>query len=574
MQRVLIVIVLSFACMVQVRAQKPETVIGAGLGAGFKAPYFQLSGTVRTLSADTNYILTGIYYVDSLAAIVIQPGTVIFGDSATGGSLVIKRGGIIHANGTSDQPIVLTSRFAPGNRRPGQWGGVILLGSARNNQSLNQTVEGGLHPSAVYGGTNDDDSSGVMRYVRIEFGGIPFLTDNEINGLTMGSVGQRTVLEYIQVSMNNDDAFEWFGGTVNARYLVAWRNLDDDFDTDFGWSGTVQFGYAKRDPAMFDASPSSNSNGFESDNQGGSNGPWSARPTTSGIFVNTTMIGPLADTSQYNGISPKHDYAAFLRRRTAVSIYNSILAGYRHGIVIRNDSTHHNASVGDLQIRYTSLQAGRRVIGNDTPPASFATSGGFNGFSAETWFLTSGWGNMGYTPRRPSDIGLASSAFDLNPNNDPRPAIGSEPTTAGTDFSNPRLSGLVNVPYRGAFDPALPMNQQWTSGWTNFDPENTQYVTSVSETGGGVPDRFTLLQNYPNPFNPATTIQFSLPQSGRVTLSVYNVLGEQVATLVDQELRAGSYQSQFNAENISSGVYIYKLSTGTFTETRKMILTR
>ncbi len=553
-------------------AQRPQAVIGAGLGAPFKSAYFQTVGTVRTLSADTAYILTGIYYVDSTAVLNIQPGTVVLGDSASGGTLCIKRGGKIYANGTAQRPIVLTTKNAAGDRRVGQWGGIILLGSARNNQSVNQTIEGGLHASAVYGGTNDDDSSGVLRYVRIEYGGIPFLPDNEINGLTMGSVGRRTVIEYVQTSFNNDDGYEWFGGTVNAKYLVSWRNLDDDFDTDFGWSGRVQFGYAKRDPSIFDASSGSNSNGFESDNMGGSSGPWPARPTTSGIFSNITAIGPESDTSLYGSISSKHDYAVFIRRRSSISIYNSLFAGFRHGIVLRNDSTQWNASVDSLQIRNTSVQSGRRLIGADTPPTSFSGTGGFNGFNADSWFTTALYANVGNVARQPAAVGLSAAAFTLGSGNDPRPALGSEPVTAGTSFSNPRLSGLTATTYRGAFDPSLPMSSQWTAGWTNFDPQNTNYLTGVKETNDVNPRSFTLEQNYPNPFNPTTTIRFSVPQSGFVTLKVYNLLGQEVATLVNEQLAAGTFAADFNAAQLASGAYVYRLSAEGFVQVRKMVL--
>ena len=538
-------------------AQRPQAVIGAGLGAPFKSAYFQTVGTVRTLSADTAYILTGIYYVDSTAVLNIQPGTVVLGDSASGGTLCIKRGGKIYANGTAQRPIVLTTKNAAGDRRVGQWGGIILLGSARNNQSVNQTIEGGLHASAVYGGTNDDDSSGVLRYVRIEYGGIPFLPDNEINGLTMGSVGRRTVIEYVQTSFNNDDGYEWFGGTVNAKYLVSWRNLDDDFDTDFGWSGRVQFGYAKRD---------------ESDNMGGSSGPWPARPTTSGIFSNITAIGPESDTSLYGSISSKHDYAVFIRRRSSISVYNSLLAGFRHGIVLRNDSTQWNASVDSLQIRNTSVQSGRRLIGADTPPTSFSGTGGFNGFNADSWFTTALYANVGNVARQPAAVGLSAAAFTLGSGNDPRPALGSEPVTAGTSFSNPRLSGLTATTYRGAFDPSLPMSSQWTAGWTNFDPQNTNYLTGVKETNDVNPRSFTLEQNYPNPFNPTTTIRFSVPQSGFVTLKVYNLLGQEVATLVNEQLAAGTFAADFNAAQLASGAYVYRLSAEGFVQVRKMVL--
>jgi hypothetical protein len=572
--RLLATFVLIAAITTLLHAQRPQGVIGAGLGAAFKAPYFQTAGTVRTLSADTAYVLTGIYYVDSTAVINIQAGTVILGDSTTGGTLCIKRGGKIYANGTAQRPIVFTTKNPPGDRRVGQWGGVILLGAARNNQSVNQVIEGGLHASAVYGGTNDDDSSGVMRYVRIEYGGIPFLVDNEINGLTMGSVGRRTVIEYVQTSFNNDDGFEWFGGTVNGRYLVSWRNLDDDFDTDFGWSGRVQFGYAKRDPDIFDASASSNSNGFESDNMGGSSGPWSARPTTTGVFSNMTLIGPAADTSQYNSISTKHDYGVFIRRRSSMSLYNSVVAGFRHGIVLRNDSTQWNASVDSLHIRNVSVQSGRRMIGVDTPPTSFATGGGFNGFDALAWFNTSGYGNLGSTARQPGAVGFGASAFTLGVGNDPRPALGSEPANAGTDFSYPKLAGFTTTSYRGAFDPSLPMSQQWTAGWTNFDPQFTDYLTDVQEVSNGMPERFELSQNYPNPFNPSTTIKFSLPRASYVTLKVYNVLGQQVAAPVNQQLNAGEFEVRFDAHELGSGTYFYRLTSDGSSVTRKMVVVK
>jgi hypothetical protein len=573
LKKVSTALILVLSCGGFAFAQLPQAVIGAGLGAPFKAAYFQPSGTVRTLSADTAYILTGIYYVDSLAVLNIPPGTVILGDSATGATLCIKRGGKIHANGTANQPIVFTTRNAPGDRRVGQWGGVILLGSARNNQGLNTVIEGGLHPSAVYGGNDDNDSSGVMRYVRIEYGGIPFLTDNEVNGLTMGSVGRRTVIEYIQTSFNNDDGFEWFGGTVNARYLVSWRNLDDDFDSDFGWSGRVQFGYALRDPAIFDASTGSNSNGFETDNMGGSSGPWPNRPTTTGVFSNITAIGPLSDTSQYTGVSPKHDYAVFIRRRSSISIFNSVLAGFRHGIVLRNDSTQWNASVDSLQIRNVSLQTGRRTVGVDTPPSSFSGVG-FNGFDAIAWYTTAGWSNLGVTPRQPAAVGLSASAFAFGPSNDPRPALGSEPATAGTNFSYPKLAGFTPTTYRGAFDPALPMSQQWTAGWTNFDPQWTDYLTSVHEIGNSVPEQFELQQNYPNPFNPSTTIRFSIPVADFYTLKVYNMLGQEVGTLVNQQLPAGTYEAQFGNPDMASGAYMYRLSGNGQTQIRRMIMVK
>lgn len=188
-------------------------------------------------------------FVKNNAVLTIEPGVIIRGDKATQGSLIITRGSKIIAQGTSNSPIVFTSSESVGNRAEGDWGGVIILGSALNNQAGGvANIEGlAVSTDTEYGGTNDQDSSGVFSFVRIEFPGIPFISNKEINGLTMGSVGSKTKIDHIQVSLSGDDGFEWFGGAVDAKYLVSFRNLDDDFDTDFGYRGRVQFGLIIRD---------------------------------------------------------------------------------------------------------------------------------------------------------------------------------------------------------------------------------------------------------------------------------------------------------------------------------------
>lgn len=207
----------------------------------------------------------------------------IKGDKQTKASLIVERGGKLFAQGTQTEPIVFTSAQPAGQRKPGDWGGVIICGQARNNQSEMQ-IEGG--PRTKHGGNNDADNSGVFSYARIEFAGYPFKADQEINGLTMGSVGSGTKIDHVQVSFSNDDSFEWFGGAVNCKYLVAYKGWDDDFDTDNGFSGKVQFGLAVRDPKIADQSQS---NGFESDNC--SDGA-KVEPYTTATFSNITFVGP------------------------------------------------------------------------------------------------------------------------------------------------------------------------------------------------------------------------------------------------------------------------------------------
>ncbi len=299
-----------------------------------------------TWTSNHVYLLKGFYYVRSGATLTIQPGTVIRGDRDTKGTLLIERGAKLIAEGTVTQPIVFTSNFAPGSRGYGDWGGVVLCGKASiNPPGGTSIVEGG--PTSVYGGgaTPDDaDNSGSLKFVRIEFPGIPFIPDKEINGLTLGGVGSGTQLEYIQISYSGDDSFEWFGGTVNAKHLIAFRGWDDDFDTDFGFRGMVQFAVALRDKDIAD--PGSGSNGFESDNDatGSTNSP-----VTQAIFSNVTLFGPkytLTTTINANFKRSMH-----LRRNTRFSPYNSVFTGYPTGLFIDGTAAQGNATNGDLKMQ-------------------------------------------------------------------------------------------------------------------------------------------------------------------------------------------------------------------------------
>ena len=250
------------------------------LGDGSK-DNFEIASDM-TLTYPNVYTLKGFVYVPDGVTLTIEPGVVIKGDKATQGTLIIERGGKIMAQGTPERPIVFTSAQAPGSRKPGDWGGIILLGKAPNNLG-EQTIEGGVR--SKHGGNDPADNSGVLSYVRVEFPGIEYSTDNEINGITFGSVGSGTKIDHLQVSYSGDDSYEWFGGTANAKYLVAYSGWDDDFDTDNGFSGKVQFAMGVRNPRIGDKSAS---NGFESDNNGDGA---ATEPYTSCVFANVSLFG-------------------------------------------------------------------------------------------------------------------------------------------------------------------------------------------------------------------------------------------------------------------------------------------
>lgn len=522
------------------------------------APYDEvLEGDIntdKTLDASKKYLLRGFVNVNAPATLTIPAGTIIYGEKSSKGTLIINRGAKIIAEGTPQRPIVFTSQQPIGNRGAGDWGGIIIAGKASLNvPGGTATIEGGT--GTIYGGgdnPDDDDNSGIIKYVRIEFPGIAFLPDNEINGLTLAGVGRGTTIEYVQVSYSGDDSFEFFGGTVNCKYLIAFKGIDDDYDTDFGYRGMCQFLVGYRDPNIADIS---GSNGFESDNDG--TGTLNT-PRTQPIYSNVTLIGPLS-TPDFIQFNPNYKRGMHLRRSTLTSVYNSIIMGYPVGLLIDGQNSADGAISGELQIRNTII-AGSQSNNNLTTNVST--------FNVTAWFSTSDFGNKTFNSS--AQVGLTDPFNLVYPN--PVPLTNSV-AASGASFDNPRLQNQFFTPvtYIGAFEPDAP---RWDEGWTNYDPQNTDYtITSVKETFNQItPNNYQLYQNYPNPFNPTTTITFSLPKAGNVKLIVYNSLGQEVAKLVEGYKEVGTYTLSWNADNLPSGIYIYKLETENFIAAKKMTL--
>jgi hypothetical protein len=424
-----------------------------------------------TLKASKKYLLKGHVYVMSGATLTIEPGTVIMGDKTTKAALVVTRGGKINAAGTKEKPIVFTSAQAAGARREGDWGGLILLGNAKTNAATGEAkIEGGLVPTKTdnegkayiwYGGTNDDDNSGVLTYVRIEFAGIAFSPDNEINGLTMGGVGRGTKISYVQVYRSGDDAFEWFGGTVNCDHLVASLTWDDDFDTDNGFSGMIQFGVAQRYKTIADQS---GSNGFESDND--ANGSTNA-PKTHAIFSNMTIIGPIQTGFATSGINANYQHGAQIRRNSAMNLCNSVIVGFQWGVYIddtKGSRTSLNAADG-------SLVFSKNVIAGCTnvTKSEWATT------DALAW--AAWWGNTKTdTVTNVQDLGLVDAykfpgAVSTATGTPSFLLKATSKAFTGADFDALTDAFWTKVTYRGAFND----KDDWTLGWTTAAAEDTKY---------------------------------------------------------------------------------------------------
>jgi hypothetical protein len=338
---------------------------------------------------------------------------------------------------------------------------LVICGNATTNKHDGGTgvgiAEGGI--GSNYGGTDDNDNSGVLQYVRIEFPGIPLsaTANSEINGLTLYAVGKGTTIDHIQVSYSGDDSFEMFGGTVNLKNLIAHRALDDDFDTDNGYKGNVQFLFILRDP---EASDQSSSNGFESDNDADGS---PLTPVTKPIISNVTMYGPLTVTST---LPANHLYrrAMHLRRSSQLSVYNSVFVGWPRGLLI--DGTAGNtptaAENNDLQIE-NCIMAGMTTnyeAASGTPVTPYSVA------QIETYYTAASRYNSLNTLAEiigANLISLTSPAL--------LPPAGS-PALTGALFTNTRLTDpfFTPVTYKGAFG-----TTDWTTGWATFDPQNTDY---------------------------------------------------------------------------------------------------
>jgi hypothetical protein len=473
--------------------------------------------TNTTWTAGNVYLLNDVFvYVLPGNTLTIEPGTIIRGTGK--GTLIVERGAKIFAQGTATNPIVFTSNEAPGNRDYGDWGGVVICGAARHNLAtgVNAEAEGGIGDAntgrGVFGGNNDNDDSGIFTYCRIEFCGISLTpqSNSEINGLTLYSVGKQTEIHHVQVSYCGDDSFEWFGGTVDSKYLVALRGWDDDFDTDNGFRGRVQFAFSLRDPAIADQS---GSNGFESDND--KDGSIRA-PKTAPVFSNVTIIGPnySGNTTPVNSL---YQRGLHLRRNTATSTFNSIFTGYPEGLRLDGKPTTLNACEDTLIFRRNIL-AGHgqnfRLANGDT---GCITSNA----DLVAWAMNTVRGTD--TLVLSNDVNLVSPFNLTNP--DARPNSNSIAVTGAPDFTHPYLQPLQ------------------TTGI-----ENSMSVQATL---------------FPNPAHEIVRLQINSVNPELFEINIFDISGRLIQNEGNFWTNGGENVLDINVSSLNPGIYIIQISSAT-----------
>ena len=511
---------------------------------------------------DNVYMLDGYVYVEEGTNLHIEPGTVIKAKEApTTGDiasvLIISRGAKIYAMGTKEAPIIFTTEYDDVTLADngvddadldfttdrGLWGGLVVLGRTTLNVASEKVVEGLPDDvRAKYGGTDDADNSGVLRYISIRYTGIEVEATKELQGLTLGCVGSGTTVEYIESFNSDDDGFEFFGGTFNSRYLASVFASDDAFDYDQGFRGNHQFWFVLQHSDFGDHCGEYDS---------GDDGAFTATPLSAPVIFNATYIGRGASASGGDLVLKYKEYAGG-------EMSNSIFTDFDKA-AIEIDS-------GDGETSYSRFLDGEIVFNNNIYyKESGQTDADLSARPGVVDYLKDAANNNSLVDPELSGISRTNDG-----GLDPRPVLGGAAYSTATKAAP--NDHFMNVGYVGAFGRDL-----WIAEWTALAANgvigyNLVGVDDESEYVATTPTEFALTQNFPNPFNPTTTIRFQLPEASNVRLVVYDMLGREIATLVDGYRVAGSHDVAFDASDLSSGVYVYRIEAGEYSQTMKMNL--
>jgi hypothetical protein len=529
------------------------------------------AGETVNWTAGNIYMLDGMVFVESGATLTIEAGTVIKAEDGSGNNasgLVICQGGKIYAEGTAEKPIIFTAKLDDLSGMldytvRGEWGGVIILGNAPTNNATIRQVEGineivgAGDVRANYGGDNADDNSGVFRFVSIRHTGkaVGDQAGNEIQGLTLGGVGRGTKIEYVESFASADDGFEFFGGTVDMKYMVSAFAADDGFDWDEGFNGRGQFWFVIQ--GEDEAGRMAEMDGAIGDEQ--------ANPYAKPMVANVTYLGDGKDNP--GQVSGDGSQGLIFRDNSGGMYFNSIFGDFK-GQPNASAITIEDVSTVTSEDSRKRLEAGDLKLDNNIW-FNFSAGNALDQLINQEFVRTSQY----LIDNSIVDPLLLGISREQDGQLDPRLGEGS-PAKSGAKASLYTDDWFTKVDYMGAFD-----SQNWLASWTalaQLDYVTTngdEFQTSIGDELNKQPKSIALAQNFPNPFNPSTQISFSLNRSTEVTLSVYDINGRLVSTLAQNKgFAAGTHAVQFDASNLASGVYMYQLKTNAAIITKLMTL--
>jgi len=500
------------------------------------------AGDTYTMTSDQEYILDGYVYVEEGATLIIEPGTVIKGSAVPSNGidltsvLIIAKGAKIIAEGTLEQPIIFTSELddlsttedLPATEN-NTWGGLVILGNGIVGEDGGTDVVEGLPSGAddarnVYGGDNVADNSGILKYVSIRHGGSDIGADNEINGLTLGGVGNGTLIDYIEIFANQDDGIEFFGGSVNVTHAVVSFVGDDSYDMDESWSGYIQFALSVQGEENGQGDNAIEYDGSEETDKD---------PNETGRIYNGTFIG--AGAGAANGKSN----GLLLKKEGRVQVWNSIFID-QVGVVYKYDQAGPSAIAGNI------------VFGNQGALVDVANgeqSATFDVAQINPFICVSRIPNNGLDPRpKQGSLALGNAAA----------------TTEG-----------VATTYRGAFNGT----NNWAAGWTAMEsygyfgdfPCGTVGTVDFGASATGV------VLNVPNP-NPVkkqrANITFELPEASDIQLSIYDITGQLKNQVALGRQLSGAHQYSLNVSAYANGTYIMVLTTANSTVSQKLVISK
>lgn len=538
---------IALACAAPSLAQVVVTDDGSGTGT-------------TTWTSDNTYVLDGFVFVNDGDVLTIEPGTVVKGRGGSGAdasALVVARGGQIQANGTAEAPIVFTFEddaldgSTPYDVR-GQWGGVILLGSAQLNSSPGETQIEGIpdtEPRGLYGGDDDMDGSGTMTYVSIRHGGTDIGAGNEINGLTLGGVGSGTTLHHIEVISNADDGVEFFGGTASIKHVLTAFCGDDSFDYDEGWRGYGQFWCTVQDEGEGDR-------GGEHD---GGTDPEDGAPYAHPVIHNATYVGRGAEAGRR---------ALTMRDNAGGEYHNSIFYNWGKGVDIEN-----LASGEDSYARFESaeLALAGNVFDACTSLGSEATASDLFTIS-----MGSGWSSEADSAAAAmSSMEAFTASFEGNGNSTAASGLGYMleegsgmlDLVPGSDLeatSEVTIEWFDTTAYPGAFDPESDCT--WLDGWSMLSSRGfIGCGSNVMDVATSRPS----LEVYPNPSNGQFAVNVG-PNATWMQVQVTDLTGK----LMFQEAfnATGNTTIQMNLQHLPKGLYFMTIGQGHPFQTAKVII--